>query len=193
MSSVIFLDNLKRVKKFTNSLKKDEIRNCKFFIPSDEFDVVDSLPKKAKYQFLKILLPPSDAVTYFIQGNKTEYIERYYQYLSRPLCHAALNKIAKSAVVDGYISVVCFGDIEDELHIPKYVKKAFEMIFPDMEVFGYKDYKGDPHGVLNYQYDNIDSIVKQVMEDSYIIGKKLKEIDQCKNQYDKNNFYTEDY
>ena len=191
MSSVIFLDNLKRVRKFIESLNKEEVKNCRFFIPSDEYDVYDLIPKKAKKSELKILLPPPDAVTKFIQGDKSDYIERYYQYLSRPLCHAALNKIAKAAVVDGYTSVVCFGDIEDELHIPKYVRKAFEMVFPDMEVFGYKDYKGNPHGVLNYRYHNIDSIVRQVMEDSYIIGRKLQELDQCRDRYDQNNFYSD--
>ena len=70
------------------------------------------------------------------------------------------------------------------MKIPKYVKKAFEMIFPDMEVFTFKDYKADPHNLLNYQYDNIDSIIRQVMEDSYVIGQKLKELDQCKDNYD---------
>lgn len=185
MGAVIFLNNLKRVKKFIKSLQKDEIGDCKFFIPSDEYDVYKEMPKKAKYSSLRILLPPPDAVTNFITKNDDkEYIERYYQYLSRPLCHAALNKIAKAAVVDGYNAIVCFGDIEDEMKIPKYVKKAFEMIFPDMEVFTFKDYKADPHNLLNYQYDNIDSIIRQVMEDSYVIGQKLKELDQCKDNYD---------
>ena len=48
MGAVIFLNNLKRVKKFIKSLQKDEIGDCKFFIPSDEYDVYKEMPKKAK-------------------------------------------------------------------------------------------------------------------------------------------------
>lgn len=190
--SIIFLSNTKKVKKFIKSLNKEEIKNCKFFIISDDtsLDPIDLLPKKAKYKYLKLLLPPSDVVTNFIiKGDKDKYLERYYQYLSRPLCHAAMNKIAKDCFVDGYISVVCFGDIENEFHIPKYIKRAFEMILPDVEVFNYTDYKNDPQSVLDYRCDNIDNIIRQVLEDSRVIGQKLKELDQCKNKYDDNDFY----
>lgn len=190
--SIIFLSNTKKVKKFIKSLNKEEIKNCKFFIISDDtsLDPIDLLPKKTKYKYLKLLLPPSDVITNFIiKGDKDKYLERYYQYLSRPLCHAAMNKIAKDCFVDGYISVVCFGDIENEFHIPKYIKRAFEMIFPDVEVFNYTDYKNDPQSVLDYRCDNIDNIIRQVLEDSRVIGQKLKELDQCKNKYDDNDFY----
>ena len=192
--SIIFLDNTKRTKKFIKSLNKDEIKNTKFFIVSDDIDLdpLDILPKKASYQYLKLLLTPPDVATNFIiKGDKNTYIERYYQYLSRPLCHAAMNKIAKTCFIDGYNVAVCFGDIEEELHVSKYVRKAFEMVFPDIEIFTYKDYKGDPRGILEYRYTDIDNIVSQVLEDSRVIGQKLKELEKCKDRYDDEVFYRD--
>ena len=77
--SIIFLDNTKRTKKFIKSLNKDEIKNTKFFIVSDDIDLdpLDILPKKASYQYLKLLLPPPDVATNFIiKGDKNTYIIR---------------------------------------------------------------------------------------------------------------------
>ena len=65
------------------------------------------------------------------------------------------------------------------------------MVFPDIEIFTYKDYKGDPRGILEYRYDDIDNIVSQVLEDSRVIGQKLKELEKCKDRYDDEVFYRD--
>ena len=192
MSYIIFIENEKRLKKYLESLDKDEKKELYFVVPSQDYDKGD-FPKKSKVKLLSILLPPAYLVTEYVTDkiDKETFQNSYYQYLSRPLCHAGLNKIAKLCLLDGYNVVVCFGSNEKELYIPKYIKNAFDMIFPDLETFGFKDWKDDPRSVISYIPDDKDNIIRQIMADADAIGKRLQELDSCKDNYDKEIFYKE--
>ena len=65
------------------------------------------------------------------------------------------------------------------------------MIFPDLETFGFKDWKEDPRSVISYIPDDKDNIIRQIMADADAIGKRLQELDSCQDNYDKEIFYKE--
>lgn len=187
--SIIFIDNRKRLKKYLDSTSKQELENTYFVAISDDLDRKD-FPKKVLVTFLGILIPPPDIVTnYIISRDKEKFQERYYRYLSRPFSRMAVNKIAKLFIMEQYNVIVCFGDIEYELHIPKYVRKVFETVFPDIEVFDYKDWKKDPDKVIKYSPDDIDDIIDHIMDDASSIGKLIEDVKSCQDEYD--HFYND--
>ena len=186
---ILFLTNQKKLKKFISSLTKEEMKRCEFFIVSDEIKS-DDLPKKMDYYFLDILITPPDGITnYIIHQDKKNFEDRYYQYLTRPLCHAAINKIAKSCFLDRKNSIVCFGDLEAEFDIPKYIERMFEMYFPEIEIFKFKDWKNDPSTLINYTPEDRNVIINRIIDDATEVGLKLKELEECKNEYDDHVFY----
>jgi len=193
---ILFLDSHKRIRKFIESLSKDERRRMKYVLVTDTDmeDIGDLLPKKADYKVLQVLIPPQDLAINMVTNriDKKDFQESYYQYLSRPICRAALTKIAKYAFFDDRDVVVCFGCMECDLHVQKYIQRAFESMFPDIEVFKYSDWKDDPDSVIHYNPDNKGTITIQISEYANQIGRKLMELEECKDRYSRHEFYNDD-
>lgn len=193
---ILFLDSHKRIRKFIESLGKDERKRVKYVLitDTDTEDVGNLLPKKADYKVLQVLIPPQDLAVKMITGKieKKDFQEAYYQYLTRPMCRAALTKIAKYAFYDDLDVAVCFGVMECDLGIHKYIKRAFESMYPDIEVFKYSDWKDDPDGVIHYNPDNKATITIQISEYANQIGRKLMELEECRDRYSRHKFYDDD-
>ena len=194
---ILFLDSHKRVRKFISSLGKDERKRMKYVLitDSDMEDIGDLLPKKADVKVLQVLIPPQDIVVKSLMGHisKKDFQEKYYQYLTRPMCVAALIKIAKYCVFDNRDVVVCFGLYECDLNIPKYVRRTFESMFPGLAAFVYEEWKSDPESILRYRPENIGSISIQIGEYSDQVGRKLIELESCKDGYSDHEFYNDNY
>lgn len=191
MSYIIFIDGRKHVRKYVESLSKEDCKETYFITLSQDLER-KLFPKKSEVGVCNLLLPPPDIMVNYITHKDTKkFQEKYYRYLTRPLCKAALNKIAKLAFLEDYNVVVCFGDIETEFNILKYVRKSFECIFSDIEVFTYKDWKNNPRSVYSYRQENKDEIIHQIIEGATVIGAKLKELDSCSGEYEKHEFYNE--
>lgn len=192
---IIFLDNHKRTRKFLESLGKSERKRVKYILITDHDgeDIIDLLPKKADSKILQVLIPPQNLAIKRITDtmSKKDFQEQYYQYLTRPICRAALTKIAKYAILEGYDVAVCFGTMEDELYVPKYVKRVFDSMFPDIQTFDYHDWKADPDSVIKYRPDNIGSISIQISDYADQIGRKLLEMEACKDEYSRHDFYDD--
>jgi len=184
MSYIMFIAGNKQIHKFLKSVTKPEIKRMHFMIATDDIDL-DDIPKKAACSQLKTLMPPPNIfVGYVNSENEEEFQMSYYRYLSRPFCHAAFNKIAKTCFIDNYDTIVVFGDIDKEARIPKYVRKAFSARFPVIKSFEFKDWKDDPNKVMHFRHSNESDIVDMILTDAADIGRKLKELDACKNNAD---------
>jgi hypothetical protein len=175
---------------------KDERKRIKYVLitDSDMEDVGDLLPKKADCKVLQVLIPNQDLAIKAITGkiDKKDFQEEYYRYLTRPICRAALTKIAKYAFFDNRDVAVCFGLMEQDLNVHKYLIRAFESMFPDIKVFKYSDWKDDPYRVINYNPDNIGTISIQISEYANQVGRKLLELETCKDGYTKHSFYNDE-
>lgn len=186
---IIFLDSRKKLRKYMESLSKSEIKNIHVAIASDDVD--DSvIPKKAEISDLRILLPPPQVTSKFVlDENTAEFQESYYRYLSRPLCKACLNKIAKLCFIHEQNVVVATGDIDRNFNISKCIQKAFEADFPDIKFFTFKDWKENPDRVINYRQDDVDGIIKHIITDANGLSIKLKELNSLENRFD--DYYGE--
>ena len=182
---IIILDNKKKLHKYVNSLSQSEIERSRFFIISDGGDISKKdLPKKADYTKMNLLIPPPDIIERFIvKGKNDKFRNEYFQYLTRPSCHACLNKLVKSCFIDERNVVVCFGDIEKEFNIPKCIKEMLEIYFPDIVFFTYKDWKEDPGEVINYTQENKSNIIDSILSDAYEVGKVLRDLDSCDDNF----------
>lgn len=193
---ILFLDSHKRVRKFIDSLSKDERKRMQYVLITDYDmeDIGDLLPKKASVKVLQMLIPPQTLAIKRLTGGmgKREFQEEYYNYLTRPICRAAITKIVKYAVLENKDVVVCFGLYETDLNVPKYVKWALDNLFPDIRIFDYSDWKDSPSKVINYRPDNIGSIAIQISDYSDQIGRKLMEMESCRDEYSSHNFYNEE-
>lgn len=192
---ILMLDSYKRLRKVMDSMSKDERKRLKYVLISDtDMEGLTSLlPKKADYKVLQVLIPPQDLALKKILDkiDKKDFQEEYYRYLTRPVCRAALTKIAKYAVFDNRDVVVCFGLVEIDLNIPKYIMRVFEAMFPDLAIFTYKDWKEDPSNLIKYSPDNIATISMQISDYSDQIGRKMLEMESCKDRYSNHEFYDD--
>lgn len=193
---IVFLNSHKRVRKFIDSLGKEERKRIKYVLitDSDGEDIIDLIPKKADYKILSVLIPPQDLFIQKLNGHisKKEFQEEYYRYLTRPICRAALVKIAKANIIDGKDVAVCFGVYENDMDVAKYIQRSFESLLPDIEIFDYKDWKDNANDVINYSPDNIGTISIQISEYADQIGRKLMELESCKDKYSRHNFYNDE-
>lgn len=191
MSYILFIDSEKRLRKFLSVNGKEEVRNCFFFAPSEELNRKD-FPKKANVKFLQLLLPnPKDATEMILKKDKDKFRKKLLLKLTSPLCKAALNKIVKTCYLDDYNVIVCFGEVERDFGIPKYIRQAIEMIYPNLDVFTWKDYKDDPEAVVRYKPENRSDIVEQIIDDAAAIGRALKDLESCRDDYDSQIFYDD--
>ena len=192
---IIFLDNHKRVRKFIDSLSKGERKRIQYVLVTDHDmeDIGDLLPKKADVKVLQTLIPPQTLAIQRITDKltKSEFQEEYYRYLTRPICRAALIKIAKYAIYESKDVAVCFGLYESDLYVPKYLKRAFDNMFPAIGTFDYHDWKRNPSDVINYMPDNIGAIGMQIGDYSSQIGHKFLEMDSCRDEYSRHEFYDD--
>ena len=192
---ILFLDTHKRVRKFIESLSKNERKQIQYVLVTDHDmeDIGDLLPKKADVKVLSSLIPPQALTINRITGkiDKMEFQEEYYRYLTRPMCRAALVKIAKYAIYENKDVAVCFGLYETDLKIPKYVRSAFDNLFPAIGTFVYDDWKRDPSGVVNYIPPNIGAIGVQIGDYSSQLGRKFMEMESCKDEYSRHEFYDD--
>lgn len=192
---IIFLDNHKRVRKFIDSLSKGERKRIQYVLVTDHDmeDIGDLLPKKADVKVLQTLIPPQTLAIQRITDKltKSEFQEEYYRYLTRPICRAALIKIAKYAIWESKDVAVCFGLYESDLYVPKYLKRAFDNMFPAIGTFDYHDWKRNPSDVINYMPDNIGAIGMQIGDYSSQIGHKFLEMDSCRDEYSRHEFYDD--
>lgn len=192
---IIFLDNHKRVRKFIDSLSKGERKRIQYVLVTDHDmeDIGDLLPKKADVKVLQTLIPPQTLAIQRITDKltKSEFQEEYYRYLTRPICRAALIKIAKYAIYENKDVAVCFGLYESDLYVPKYLKRAFDNMFPAIGTFDYHDWKRNPSDVINYMPDNIGAIGMQIGDYSSQIGHKFLEMDSCRDEYSRHEFYDD--
>lgn len=193
---ILFLDTHKRVRKFIESLSKDERKRMQYVLITDYDmeDIGDLLPRKANVKVLQMLIPPQTLAIKRLTGSmsKREFQEEYYNYLTRPMCRAAITKIAKYAILENRDVVVCFGLYETDLNVAKYIKWAFDSLFPDIHIFDYSDWKDNPSHVIKYRPDNIGSITIQISDYSDQIGRKLLEMESCKDEYSRHSFYSEE-
>ena len=192
---IIFLDNHKRVRKFIDSLSKGERKRIQYVLVTDHDmeDIGDLLPKKADVKVLQTLIPPQTLAIQRITDKltKSEFQEEYYRYLTRPICRAALIKIAKYAIWESKDVAVCFGLYESDLYVQKYLKRAFDNMFPAIGTFDYHDWKRNPSDVINYMPDNIGAIGMQIGDYSSQIGHKFLEMDSCRDEYSRHEFYDD--
>lgn len=192
---IIFLDNHKRVRKFIDSLSKSERKRIQYVLVTDHDmeDIGDLLPKKADVKVMQTLIPPQTLAIQRITDrlSKSEFQEEYYRYLTRPVCRAALIKIAKYAIYDGKDVAVCFGLFESDLYVPKYLKRAFDNMFPAIGTFDYHDWKRNPNDLINYMPSNIGAIGLQIGDYASQIGHKFLEMESCKDGYSRHEFYDD--
>lgn len=189
MSYILFLSSKEKLRKYLNSLNKEEKKSCYFFASLQDDITREDIPKKCPLSSIAVLIPPPDIVTnYIITKNEAKYQDKYYRYLTRPLCHAALNKIARTALIDDYNVVVCISDVEAGVHVHKIIRKAFENLFPQIDTFTFKDWKEDPEEVMNYKQSDKLVIVKRILDDAKSVGKILKDLDSCSDRYDERYF-----
>ena len=80
---IVFLNSHKRVRKFIDSLGKEERKRIKYVLitDSDGEDIIDLIPKKADYKILSVLIPPQDLFIQKLNGHisKKEFQEEYYR------------------------------------------------------------------------------------------------------------------
>jgi len=181
---IIFIDSRKKLRKYIESLSKAEITNTHVVIASDDVDE-SLIHKKMDVSDLRILLPPPQITSKFVlDENVPEFQEAYYQYLSRPICKACLNKIAKLCFIHEQNVVVATGDIDKNFAISKYIQKAFQADFPDIKFFTFKDWKEDPDRVIQNRQLDMDGIIKHIITDANALSIKLKELESVESRVD---------
>jgi len=192
---ILILDSYKRIRKFMDSMSKDERKRLKYVLVTDtDMEGLEAvIPKKADFKVMQVLIPPQDLALKKIldKVDKKDFQEEYYRYLTRPMCRAALTKIAKYAVFENRDVVVCFGLVEIDMNIPKYIIRVLESMFPDLTIFTYKDWKNDPSSLINYNPDNIGTISMQISDYSDQLGRKMLEMESCKDRYSRHEFYDD--
>ena len=193
---IIFLNSHKKTRKFINSLSKEERRRMEYFLVSDYDgeDIGDLIPKKANCTILAELIPPQPLVLKRVMDkiSKKEFQEEYYRYLTRPKCRAALVSIVAKALFDNSDVVVSFGLNELDMGVDRYVMNTLEEMFPDLTLFTFAEWRDCPHKVINYSPDNIGTMCMQVREYADTVERKIRELNMCKDGYDRHAFYDEE-
>lgn len=195
---VLLLDTKKRLHKFIESLSPKEVSECRFILAADDLHI-DDFPKKSKIKNMHFLMPPSyiigsyytalhDAPKGHTKEAEENYSKEYFNYLASVCCRLGFNYMGRKYLFDEKNIIICIGDLEKEYNIHKFLKKEFNFLYPDIEVFTYKDWEKDEKKVRKYKPENINRMKEQVSYEGAMLARKMAELTSCRNEASKFEF-----
>ena len=187
---LLMIDTRKKLGDFLESLTPSDKKEIFFINISDDIKKKNNFDKKCLVINAQSLLPSPDIITeYIATGDEEVYSIKYLQYLQNVTNRYTLGKIMQIFLLEKNNTILCFGDIEKELLIPKILVEALENLYPGVKIFKYKEYKNTPFKLENYKPSNdlLAAAEKEVRYSRKLYDNSLS----CKDPFDSAVFYSE--